>query len=200
MKKQRSILTASLGLLLLAGCGGGLRSGEVRALGQSAEEKELLALTSTGERSRAAYSCAWDGASDQLKLELLSWEDGAWTVLADLGEIDFEGSRDPRQFGLVVEDDALTVNVDSLTLLSVSLDELRPQLVDREDWAVGWTWSEGGVCTAGERLPLYLELRSGGTDLPAFGGMEHFSDLEQLDRFDHAYAVTAVLCTEGEAK
>ena len=67
MKEQRSILTASLGLLLLAGCGGGLRSGEVRALGQSAEEKELLALTSTGERSRAAYSCAWDGASHQLQ-------------------------------------------------------------------------------------------------------------------------------------
>lgn len=121
-------------------------------------------------------------------------------MLADLGEIAFEGSRDPRQFGLVVEEDALTVNVDSGTRLSVSLDELRPELEERENWAVGWTWSEGGVCTAGERLPLYLELRSGGTDLPAFGGMEHFSDLEQLDRFDHAYAVTAVLCTEGEAK
>ena len=169
MKKQRSIVTVSLGLLLLAGCGG-LRSGEVRALGQSAEEKELLALTSTGERSRAAYSCAWDGASDQLRLELLSWEDGVWTVLADLGEIAFEGSRDPRQFGLVVEEDALTVNVDSGTRLSVSLDELRPELEERENWAVGWTWSEGGVCTAGERLPLIWSCAAAGPTCPPSAG------------------------------
>lgn len=203
MEKRICMLFLGIMLLFLAGCApaaGSLQPGEVRALPLTEEEESLLALAGSGESTCGLYSCAWDGTSDQLKLEFLSRVDGEWVTVTDLAGVDYSGgkARETCRFGVVLTEDVLTVNLEDGYSVSIPLAGLRPELAETSDWATGRSWSEGGICQAGERLPLYMEVRSAGSKPMQSDWMDSFSNPERLNSYDHAYAITAVFCGADE--
>ncbi|MGN8874613.1 hypothetical protein [Pseudoflavonifractor sp. HCP28S3_F10] len=218
MEKRICMLFLGIMLLFLAVCApaaGSLQPGEVRALPLTEEEESLLALAGSGESTCGLYSCAWDGTSDQLKLEFLSRVDGEWVTVTDLAGVDYSGgkARETCRFGVVLTEDVLTVNLEDGYSVSIPLAGLRPELAETSDWATGRSWSEGGICQAGERRGAPVEIRI--VTMAEFhknGPFEPFlwncaAAAARINRkavysvdisYDHAYAITAVFCGADE--
>ena len=188
--------------VLLTGCaGGGDKKAEesaapahqVAPLTLSEEESALLDLIAGTDGEYGLYGCTMGEDLTGCTIEVLSWEDGAWQTLAEGGLS--SSSSDQLRLGIVLSGNKITVNFQD----GGSKYSYAPQ-VEGMDRSVNsgrlsaWL-EEPQALTAGERIPLYLEVYDGGKGVGFSPLPEGFFDLANLNSYDRAYAVA--LTVEG---
>ena len=188
--------------VLLTGCaGGGDKKAEesaapahqVAPLTLSEEESALLDLIAGTDGEYGLYACGMGEDMTGCTIEVLSWEDGAWQTLAEGGLS--SSSSESLRLGIVLSGNKITVNFQD----GGSKYSYAPQ-VEGMDRSVNsgrlsaWL-EEPQALTAGERIPLYLEVYDGGKGVGFSPLPEGFFDLANLNSYDRAYAVA--LTVEG---
>ena len=188
--------------VLLTGCaGGGDKKAEesaapahqVAPLTLSEEESALLDLIAGTDGEYGLYACGMGEDMTGCTIEVLSWEDGAWQTLAEGGLS--SSSSETLRLGIVLSGNKITVNFQD----GGSKYSYAPQ-VEGMDRSVNsgrlsaWL-EEPQALTAGERIPLYLEVYDGGKGVGFSPLPEGFFDLANLNSYDRAYAVA--LTVEG---
>lgn len=183
--------------VLLTGCaGGGDKKAEesaapahqVAPLTLSEEESALLDLIAGTDGEYGLYACGMGEDMTGCTIEVLSWEDGAWQTLAEGGLS--SSSSETLRLGIVLSGNKITVNFQD----GGSKYSYAPQ-VEGMDRSVNsgrlsaWL-EEPQALTAGERIPLYLEVYDGGKGVGFSPLPEGFFDLANLNSYDRAYAVT----------
>lgn len=182
--------------VLLTGCaGGGDKKAEesaapahqVAPLTLSEEESALLDLIAGTDGEYGLYACGMGEDLTGCTIEVLSWEDGAWQTLAEGGLS--SSSSETLRLGIVLSGNKITVNFQD----GGSKYSYAPQ-VEGMDRSVNsgrlsaWL-EEPQALTAGERIPLYLEVYDGGKGVGFSPLPEGFFDLANLNSYDRAYAV-----------
>lgn len=182
--------------VLLTGCaGGGDKKAEesaapahqVAPLTLSEEESALLDLIAGTDGEYGLYACGMGEDMTGCTIEVLSWEDGAWQTLAEGGLS--SSSSESLRLGIVLSGNKITVNFQD----GGSKYSYAPQ-VEGMDRSVNsgrlsaWL-EEPQALTAGERIPLYLEVYDGGKGVGFSPLPEGFFDLANLNSYDRAYAV-----------
>lgn len=182
--------------VLLTGCaGGGDKKAEesaapahqVAPLTLSEEESALLDLIAGTDGEYGLYACGMGEDMIGCTIEVLSWEDGAWQTLAEGGLS--SSSSESLRLGIVLSGNKITVNFQD----GGSKYSYAPQ-VEGMDRSVNsgrlsaWL-EEPQALTAGERIPLYLEVYDGGKGVGFSPLPEGFFDLANLNSYDRAYAV-----------
>lgn len=182
--------------VLLTGCaGGGDKKAEesaapahqVAPLTLSEEESALLDLIAGTDGEYGLYACGMGEDMTGCTIEVLSWEDGAWQTLAEGGLS--SSSSETLRLGIVLSGNKITVNFQD----GGSKYSYAPQ-VEGMDRSVNsgrlsaWL-EEPQALTAGERIPLYLEVYDGGKGVGFSPLPEGFFDLANLNSYDRAYAV-----------
>ena len=182
--------------VLLTGCaGGGDKKAEesaapahqVAPLTLSEEESALLDLIAGTDGEYGLYACGMGEDMTGCTIEVLSWEDGAWQTLAEGGLS--SSSSESLRLGIVLSVNKITVNFQD----GGSKYSYAPQ-VEGMDRSVNsgrlsaWL-EEPQALTAGERIPLYLEVYDGGKGVGFSPLPEGFFDLANLNSYDRAYAV-----------
>lgn len=182
--------------VLLTGCaGGGDKKAEesaapahqVAPLTLSEEESALLDLIAGTDGEYGLYACSMGEDMTGCTIEVLSWEDGAWQTLAEGGLS--SSSSESLRLGIVLSGNKITVNFQD----GGSKYSYAPQ-VEGMDRSVNSgrlsAWLEDPqALTAGERIPLYLEVYDGGKGVGFSPLPEGFFDLANLNSYDRAYAV-----------
>ena len=182
--------------VLLTGCaGGGDKKAEesaapahqVAPLTLSEEESALLDLIAGTDGEYGLYACGMGEDMTGCTIEVLSWEDGAWQTLAEGGLS--SSTSETLRLGIVLSGNKITVNFQD----GGSKYSYAPQ-VEGMDRSVNsgrlsaWL-EEPQALTAGERIPLYLEVYDGGKGVGFSPLPEGFFDLANLNSYDRAYAV-----------
>lgn len=188
--------------LLLAGCGartpaskesaGNLGENHVAPLTLTEEEAALLNLVGGSDADYGLFDCAVGGGVTGCTIEVLSWQDGAWSTLAEGGLSSLQSES--LRLGIVLSGDKITVNFQDGEGGRYSY---APRL-DGIDRSTGsgraWTWlEEAQAMTPGTRTPLYLEVYDSGNGVRSASLPETFSDAGQLNSYDRAYAVAVTL-------
>ena len=200
---MKKLLLIPLALaVLLTGCAGrgdkepeesAAPAHQVAPLALSEEESALLDLIAGTDGEYGLYGCTMGEDLTGCTIEVLSWEDGAWQTLAEGGLS--SSSSDQLRLGIVLSGNKITVNFQD----GGSKYSYAPQ-VEGMDRSVNsgrlsaWL-EEPQALTAGERIPLYLEVYDGGKGVGFSPLPEGFFDLANLNSYDRAYAVA--LTVEG---
>lgn len=186
--------------VLLTGCaGGGDKKAEESAapahqaapLTLSEEESALLDLIAGTDGEYGLYACGMGEDMTGCTIEVLSWEDGAWQTLAEGGLS--SSTSETLRLGIVLSGNKITVNFQD----GGSKYSYAPQ-VEGMDRSVNsgrlsaWL-EEPQTLTAGERIPLYLEVYDGGKGVGFSPLPEGFFDLANLNSYDRAYAVALTM-------
>ena len=200
---MKKLLLIPLALaVLLTGCAGrgdknpeesAAAAHQVAPLTLSEEESALLDLIAGTDGEYGLYACGMGEDLTGCTIEVLSWEDGAWQTLAEGGLS--SSSSETLRLGIVLSGNKITVNFQD----GGSKYSYAPQ-VEGMDRSVNsgrlsaWL-EEPQALTAGERIPLYLEVYDGGKGVGFSPLPEGFFDLANLNSYDRAYAVA--LTVEG---
>lgn len=199
--KKLLLIPLALAVLLTGCAGGGDKKAEesaapahqVAPLTLSEEESALLDLIAGTDGEYGLYACGMGEDMTGCTIEVLSWEDGAWQTLAEGGLS--SSSSETLRLGIVLSGNKITVNFQD----GGSKYSYAPQ-VEGMDRSVNsgrlsaWL-EEPQALTAGERIPLYLEVYDGGKGVGFSPLPEGFFDLANLNSYDRAYAVA--LTVEG---
>ena len=167
---MKKLLLIPLALaVLLTGCAGrgdknpeesAAAAHQVAPLTLSEEESALLDLIAGTDGEYGLYACCMCEDMTGCTIEVLSWEDGAWQTLAEGGLS--SSSSESLRLGIVLSGNKITVNFQD----GGSKYSYAPQ-VEGMDRSVNsgrlsaWL-EEPQALTAGERIPLYLEVYDGG--------------------------------------
>ena len=194
---MKKLLLIPLALaVLLTGCAGrgdknpeesAAAAHQVAPLTLSEEESALLDLIAGTDGEYGLYACGMGEDMTGCTIEVLSWEDGAWQTLAEGGLS--SSSSETLRLGIVLSGNKITVNFQD----GGSKYSYAPQ-VEGMDRSVNsgrlsaWL-EEPQALTAGERIPLYLEVYDGGKGVGFSPLPEGFFDLANLNSYDRAYAV-----------
>lgn len=200
---MKKLLLIPLALaVLLTGCAGrgdkepeesAAAAHQVAPLTLSEEESALLDLIAGTDGEYGLYACGMGEDMTGCTIEVLSWEDGAWQTLAEGGLS--SSSSETLRLGIVLSGNKITVNFQD----GGSKYSYAPQ-VEGMDRSVNsgrlsaWL-EEPQALTAGERIPLYLEVYDSGKGVGFSPLPEGFFDLANLNSYDRAYAVA--LTVEG---
>ena len=198
---MKKLLCIALTLtLLLAGCGprgaedpeASAAAHTIQPLELSEEEEALLNLVGGSDADYGLFDCAVGEGVTGCTIEVLSWQDGTWTTLAEGGLSSLQSGS--LRLGIVLSGDKITVNFQDGGGGRYSY---APRL-DGIDRATGsgraWTWLESAqALTPGTRAPLYLEVYDSGDGVRAATLPDTFSDAGQLDSYARAYAVAVTL-------
>ena len=117
MTAMKKLLCIALTLtLLLAGCGprgaedpeSSAAAHTIQPLELSEEEEALLNLVGGSDADYGLFDCAVGEGVTGCTIEVLSWQDGTWTTLAEGGLSSLQS--DSLRLGIVLSGDKITVN------------------------------------------------------------------------------------------